>query len=228
MTGANRIFQKASLIIRAQLVVLTFAGGAAAQSAECFALQAEDTEVGAMTYSAAGALTYSLRGQPDVTYVTHCSLNGQSQRTCSVDCDGGNMTLTDHSGSLDVDASIRIEQVRFTSLLSLAGPMDAGGRLLTGQWKLTPVPSAQCRALETRAQPLALVVGDVYPAVVTLEQHLMEGGYFINGPGMIYGPETAEAVRMFQAESGLQQTGIADFDLLKRLGIAATFSFGGC
>lgn len=215
-------------LLWAPLVVMSLAASADAQSADCFALSTEDSNIGAMTYSAAGALTYSLPDQPNITYVTYCALGGKSSVTCSVDCDGGNMTLTDHSRFLEVDARIRIEQVRFDSLLSLAGAMDAGGTSLRGKWRLTPAPVTQCQSLEARAQPLALMVGDIYPAVTKLEQRLMEGGYLTSGPDTIYGPETAEAVRAFQADNGLDQTGIADHKLLTKVGIAANFSFGGC
>lgn len=40
--------------------------------------------------------------------------------------------------------------------------------------------------------------------------HLLEGGILINPDG-IFAAETAEAIRLFQRQNGLEITGIADF-----------------
>jgi peptidoglycan hydrolase-like protein with peptidoglycan-binding domain len=65
-----------------------------------------------------------------------------------------------------------------------------------------------------------LGLGATGPAVVSLQQHLMALGYWIDGAGGSYGLTTQQAVYAFQKVEGLPRSGIVDIQTSERLATA--------
>ena len=74
----------------------------------------------------------------------------------------------------------------------------------------------------------AFTAGDLHPRVEQLETYLLAGGYFLQGPDMVFDAATTTAVRAYQRDVGLPETGEVDRDLLRRIGVDAILAFGGC
>ena len=53
--------------------------------------------------------------------------------------------------------------------------------------------------------------------VKTMQQFLKEAGYFVGTPSPTYGPATKKAVKAFQKANGLEQTGVADAQTIKKI-----------
>ena len=201
------------------------------QDPECYALEtpSEEHGVSTLTLSNDGEVNYTMTGSPYVTYEFSCDFDGKDQAYCPVECDGGALTLLRFPDSVLADFShLRIESARIESIATQIGAMEADGTQISGLFQLTPAPAAVCKAAAELRQPLLLEPGDLYPAVQRLEEYLFKGGYFNDVADWYFTAETAEAVRQFQAESGDPVTGTADWALLQKLGIQATYSFGGC
>jgi len=200
-----------------------------AQEPVCYALPDAGAGLSEVTVTRSGEFNFTYPGQPHVVYGMSCGFDdGANSTTCSIDCDGGAITFTLTAQGMQIDAHVRIEQARMESLLIANGPLEASGVYLEGDWLLPPAAPELCEDIETRAQPLMLEPGDVYPAVERLERQLQIGGFFLSGPDMIYDTATADAIRAFQAQAGLPQTGKTDRALLTRIGIEAGYTFGGC
>ena len=201
------------------------------QDPACYALEtpSEDYGISTMTLSNDGEINYTMTGSPYVTYEFSCDFDGMDQASCSVDCDGGNVTLLRFPDRVLADFShLRIESARIESIATQIGSMEADGTQISGLFKLTPAPATVCKAAADLRQPLLLEPGDLYPAVERLESYLFKGGYFNDVADWYFTEKTAEAVRQFQAETGDPITGTADWALLQKLGIQASYSFGGC
>jgi peptidoglycan hydrolase-like protein with peptidoglycan-binding domain len=50
-----------------------------------------------------------------------------------------------------------------------------------------------------------------------LQQFLLDAGYVKNKPDGDYGPGTKKAVQAFQKANGLDATGVADFETIKKI-----------
>ena len=209
------------------LVFGVWAGLAQAEIATCYSLDYPQGEIGDMVMNADGDITYSLKDQPYILYYTGCALYENDTNRCSIDCDGGNMSVTHSSKGVDVSAGIRVESGRFDSILNGTG-WEADGAFLDGQFFLTPAAPEVCASVESRLPPISLQAGDVHSMVASLERPLAAGGYLLAGPDTIFDGNTRAAVQAYQADAGLEATGVADFTLLRRLGIEAMLAFGGC
>ena len=209
------------------LIVGLLAGAAHAEIAECYSLSEPHGDIGDMVMTAEGDIIYNLKGQPYILYFTGCGLNENGTNTCSIDCDGGNMSVTHSVRGVDVNAGIRVESARFDSILNGSG-READGAYLKGQFFLIPAAPEVCASVESRLPPIALQAGDVHGMVASLERHLVAGGYLLGGSDTIFDARTQEAVKAFQVDTGLEATGVADYALLRRLGIEAMMAFGGC
>lgn len=74
-----------------------------------------------------------------------------------------------------------------------------------------------------------LMVGlAVIPRVEQLVPYLLAGGYFLQGPYMVFEGATTTAVRSCQRDVGLPETGDVNRDLLRRIGVDAILAFGRC
>lgn len=122
----------------------------------------------------------------------------------------------------------RVESMQFDSVLNMSFVMDADGVQLYGKWRLRPADPSVCRELETKAPEMAFTAGDLHPRVEQLEIYLLAGGYFLHGPDMVFDAATATAVRAYQRDVGLPETGEVDRDLLRRIGVDAILAIGGC
>jgi len=212
-------------------LVAVFATPGLSQDPACYALEAPSEEhgVNTLTLSDDGEVNYTLIGSPYVTYEFSCDFDGKNVAYCPVDCDGGSLTLVRFSDSVLADfRHLRVESARIESIATQIGAMEADGAVMGGVFHLKPTSAAVCKAAAELRQPLLLEPGDLYPAVERLEGYLFEGGYFNDVADWYYTENTAEAVRLFQAESGDPVTGLADWALLQKIGIFATYSFGGC
>jgi hypothetical protein len=215
------------------LLAVTAAGPAYAQevTAEgCYALpeDAAPPQVQALSVSGLGEITLVLRGAPFVAFEFDCDLSGPGPALCSVECDGGSVTLTRAEDGVQADfRHLRIEAARMESLTFGQTAFDADGLVFDGSFRLARTSSAQCDRRDI-GQPFDLQAGDYYPAVERLEIALAEGGYLPEVPDWAFTRETAAAVAAFQAEVGLPETGRVDRGLLRRLGIFTRYGFGGC
>jgi hypothetical protein len=189
----------------------------------------EEYGVKTLTLSDNGEVNYTLIGSPYVTYEFSCEFEGENVAYCPMECDGGSLTLIRFPDGVLADFThLRIESGRIESIATQIGAMEADGAVISGLFQLTPAPAAVCKAAAELRQPLLLEPGDLYPAVERLERYLFDGGYFNDVADWYYTESTAEAVRQFQAESGDPVTGSANWALLKKIGVHATYSFGGC
>lgn len=203
-----------------------------AQEPACYALEtpSETHGVNTLTLSDDGEVNYTLIGSPYVTYEFSCAFfDDNTVAYCPVDCDGGALTLIRFPETVLADFShLRVESARIESIATQIGAMEADGAVISGLFQLAPAAAIVCKAAADQRQPLLLEPGDLYPAVERLERYLFEGGYFNDVADWYYTEETAQAVRVFQAEYGDPVTGLADWALLQKIGIYASYSFGGC
>lgn len=211
------------------IIALFFASTARAEIEECYALSAPQDEISEMVVTSDGDMTFTQGGQPYILYFTSCGVAENDIVRCSIDCDGGNMSYTHSAEGLEVDAGhIRIESVQFDSLLNGAGRDGADGASLTGLFQLKPAKAEICQDLNSRMPVIELQAGDVHQFVAGLERNLIAGGYFVGGADTVFDARTSQAVRSYQGDAGLEQTGLVDHALMRRLGIDAMLAFGGC
>ena len=202
-----------------------------AEPASCYTLEraTPDSGVGIMTIDRSGSITYAKTVNPYAPYTDSCEFPENGSVTCSLECDGGRITLMRvRDGLLAEFSNRRVESVRMESVVTALGAMEADGAVIDGSFFLKPAPDAVCQASDKLAQPLLMEPGDLYPAVKRLEKYLLVGGYFADAPDWYYTAETAEAVKLFQSEIGVEPTGKTDRDLLALIGVHATYAFGGC
>lgn len=76
--------------------------------------------------------------------------------------------------------------------------------------------------LAQRAQAAVYKQGSSGGAVRTIQQKLVNWGYFSDTVDGVYGPKTAQAVKYFQQKNGLTADGIAGPATLKALGMSTT------
>ena len=109
------------------------------------------------------------------------------------------------SGSLDAD-TVRHLAARATASNGAAGTNSSSGSTAQS-------PSNDLAGLN---------IGDTGPRVRAAQQALLNSGLtFLGGADGIYGPATANAVRLFQSNRGLEVTGSIDADTAAALGGAA-------
>ena len=202
-----------------------------AEPASCYTLEkaSPDSGVGMMTIERSGSITYSTTINPYAAYTDSCEFPEDGAVVCGLDCDGGRITLMrTGDGLLAEFSNRRVESVRMESVVTALGAMEADGAVMNGSFFLKPAPEAVCQASDKLAQPLLMEPGDLYPAVKRLEKYLLVGGYFADAPDWYYTAETAEAVKLFQREIGIEPTGKTDRNLLALIGVHASYAFGGC
>lgn len=214
-------------------ISIPLAGGTAqgSEPAGCYTLEkgSPDAGVGMMTIDRDGSITFATTVNPYAAYTDSCEFPENGPVECSLGCDGGRITLMRAGEGLLADFSgRRIESIRMESVVTALGTMEADGADLSGSFYLKPAPESVCQASDNLAQPLLLEPGDLYPAVKRLEKYLLVGGYFADAPDWYYTAETAEAVKLFQSEIGVEPTGKTDRELLALIGVHASYAFGGC
>ena len=212
-------------------LVLASAPALGAEPAGCYTLEkaSPDTGVGMMTIDRDGSITFATTVNPYAAYTDSCDFPENGPVTCSLGCDGGSITLMRAGDGLLADfTGRRIESIRMESVVTALGTMEADGADLSGSFYLKPAPVSVCQASDELAQPLMLEPGDLYPAVKRLEKYLLVGGYFAEAADWYYTAETAEAVKLFQIEIGVEPTGKTDRELLALIGVHASYAFGGC
>ena len=77
----------------------------------------------------------------------------------------------------------------------------------TGTGETSPTETTQPAI--TVPEDTTLTSGDEGESVMLLQQALAQLGYDVGTPDGVYGPGTAEAVRQFQADTGLDADGVA-------------------
>ncbi len=120
----------------------------------------------------------------------------------------------------------RLTTLLFSALLLIAAAAIAilmprtleSRRVLETERAATPTPTADVRSMllvtidpnnTPSPTPLVLKSGVKGDAVTRLQQRLRELGYYTGDVDGQYGPGTAEAVRLFQAQHGLDADGVA-------------------
>ncbi|SHI49873.1 Putative peptidoglycan binding domain-containing protein [Shimia gijangensis] len=210
-------------------IALVSAGAAQAEIEDCYALESPQDKIGEMVVTSDGDMTYTQKGQPNILYFSGCGVAENDVVKCSIECDGGNMSYTHSVEGIEVDASgFRIETMQFDSILNGAGRDGADGEVLYGVFLLKPAPVEMCRKVNARMPDIILQAGDVHPFVAGLERNLLAGGYFVGGADTVFDTRTTDAVKAYQADVGLEQTGHADRALMRRLGVDTMLAFGGC
>ena len=85
----------------------------------------------------------------------------------------------------------------------------------TGPTDTAPTGTGETQTTETTPpaitvpEDVTLTSGDEGESVTLLQQALAQLGYDVGTPDGVYGPGTAEAVRQFQADTGLDADGVA-------------------
>ena len=214
-------------------VSIALAGGPVlgAEPASCYTLEkaSPDSGVDMMTIDRSGSITYATTVNPYAAYTDSCEFPEDGAVVCPLECDGGRITLMRAGDGLLAEfSSRRVESVRMESAVTALGAMEADGAEMDGSFFLKPAPESVCQAADKLAQPLLMEPGDLYPAVKRLEKYLLVGGYFADAPDWYYTAETAEAVKLFQSEIGIEPTGKTDRELLALIGVHASYAFGGC
>lgn len=207
--------------------VVLLSGPAAAQIAECYALPSPTDGVAEMVVTENGNLTYTRNDLPHILYFSFCGIAENDTLNCSIDCDGGNMSVTHSPTELLINASIRIEQMQIDSVL-YSSPNDADGTRLKGSFTLTPAPLATCREMENRTPPIELAAGDVNVLVEGLEKNLISGGYLLGAADYIFDGRTRDALIAYQQDAGLTPTGTAGPNVRRQLATDSVLAFGGC
>lgn len=202
-------------------------GTASAQIAECYALKTPTEEIAEIVMTETGNLTYTRTNLPQILYFTTCGIAENGTSNCSLDCDGGNMSVTHSPYQLLVDASIRIEEMQIDSVI-YAPANEADGTLFKGNFTLVPVPLETCRAMENRTPQIELTAGDVNVMVEGLETNLISGGYLLGAADYIFDGRTRDALIAYQKDAGLTPTGKAGPDVRRQLATDSVLAFGGC
>lgn len=211
----------------AAIFVVLLSGPAAAQIAECYVLPSPTDGVAEMVMTENGNLTYTRNDLPHILYFSSCGIAENDTLNCSLNCDGGNMSVTHSPSELLINASIRIEQMQIDSVL-FAPANEADGTQLKGSFSLTPAPLETCREIENRTPPIELSAGDVNVLVEGLEKNLISGGYLLGAADYIFDGSTRDALIAYQEDTGLAPTGTAGPNVRRQLATDSVLAFGGC
>jgi hypothetical protein len=158
----------------------------------------------------------------------YCKIEGAAI-SCSVQCDGGAITLRQLVNGdllLEGDPSLRVEDGRVSSVI--LGSREADGFSFSGTHTLRPVPLQMCQARDLLADPARILfqVGDYHPLVMQVSVQLAKLGFLTVPPAPIYSHHTVAAMRAFQSSIGLEPTGITNARTLKLLRARATTTAG--
>jgi hypothetical protein len=164
---------------------------------------------------------------PNILFDTRaiCSDKGD-QLFCNIDCDGGSVTVSAASNDTwKLDAQhLNYAMIGPESLFAADAP-DAGS--LTGSFSVKKAEGDKlCRAAPDIVF-VAIEPGDISPRVQRAERLLNRLGHLLEFPDTVYDEATAEAVRRFQRQYDLMETGSIDqatSDALSSVGFAG----GGC
>lgn len=200
---------------------------ASAEIAECYVMPEPAENVGEMVMTQEGDITYTLPDVPQVLFFTSCAIAENETVSCHLECDGGKLEITHTPEQLSVKSSIRIESMQFDSVL-YQPPMDADGAQLYGTFFLKPAPLEQCRDMENRTPDIELQAGDVNVLVEALEENLIKGGYLLGAADIIFDGRTRDALKAYQRDAGLQQSGKAGPEVRRQLATDSVLAFGGC
>jgi hypothetical protein len=157
--------------------------------------------------------------------VAACSLSGDALH-CGIDCDGGQATLVaGDDGRLFLQtSSLRYGATGNDNLLS-ANDGESGA--LTGLHALKrDAARKDCRPTPTQVFA-ALEIGDISPRVQQAEGMLNRIGQFLEFPDTVFDEATEAAVRGFQGQYGIGQSGRIDEATAVAL-VRASQSGGGC
>lgn len=157
--------------------------------------------------------------------VAACSLSGGALH-CGIDCDGGQATLVagDNGRLFMQTSSLRYGVIGDDNLLSV-GDVDSGA--LTGLRALRrDTAKKDCRPTPDHVFA-ALEIGDISPRVQQAEGMLNRIGQFLEFPDTVFDEATEAAVRTFQGQYGLGQSGRIDEATAVAL-VRASASGGGC
>lgn len=164
---------------------------------------------------------------PNTVFETRagCTLaNGKLE--CQIDCDGGHVTVSAApDGAWELDSSLLYSMTGSDSLFSVQGVSDVAS--LLGKFRVArDTQNKLCRMAPDRVF-VGLAPGDISPRVKRAEKLLSRLGLLLEFPDTVYDEATAEAVRRFQRQYGLAQTGIIDEPTSQAL-VSAGFVGTGC
>ncbi|MFE3838825.1 peptidoglycan-binding domain-containing protein [Pseudogemmobacter sonorensis] len=203
--------------------------------AACFALELSPGApphpggLAELTWSESGDFDLTFPGAPTAVFNGHCALGPDGRAHCSINCDGGNLYLTRNETGIEMDfRGFRLESLRFDSIAFGIEQWDADGLSVSGRFDLRPAAPGTCAALARRRPELTLEPGDYSATVERVERALALSGQFAEAPDWLYTAATAEAVRRFQIEMGIEADGRVDPALLRLLGVRVSYGSGGC
>lgn len=219
------------LMKSAAVALVLLPGLARAETPACYTL--DQTGQGAqalddLVITGGGDVSFTYAGYPQIPYEDRCDIEGKDFGACPLDCDGGMITLIRLPEGLLASFSRRIENVRFDSVTTAVGPMDATGQSLVGTYLLRPAPVQICREIAARKPDLSLYAGLHFPGVARLEAGLAKAGYFNGVPDWSFTLETQAALRAAQEDLGYPASGTADRAFLRALANYAAYTHGGC
>ncbi|BCG87090.1 hypothetical protein MesoLj113c_32000 [Mesorhizobium sp. 113-3-9] len=145
---------------------------------------------------------------------------------CQIDCDGGHVTVSSTpDGAWDLDSTLLYSMTGSESLFTVQPGPDIAS--LVGKFRVSrDEGNKQCKVLPDHVFA-ALQPGDISPRVKRAERLLSRLGLLLEFPDTVYDEATAEAVRRFQRQYGLTQTGIIDEPTSAAL-VSAGFVGTGC
>ncbi|MBN9217670.1 MAG: peptidoglycan-binding protein [Mesorhizobium sp.] len=145
---------------------------------------------------------------------------------CQIDCDGGHVTVSAApDGAWELDSSLLYSMTGSESLFAVQGVSDTA--FLLGKFRVArDTQNKLCRMSPDRVF-VGLAPGDISPRVERAEKLLSRLGLLLEFPDTVYDEATAEAVRRFQRQYGLAQSGIIDEPTSQAL-VSAGFVGTGC
>jgi hypothetical protein len=155
-----------------------------------------------------------------------CTRSGRGLR-CSIDCDGGSLTLAlaDDGRLLLETQYIVTDSSGEGTLLALKEESDGGE--LVGLFSLAPRgKDAACQPHMTQTF-VALEAGDIANRVKDVEQRLNTLGQLLELPDEVFDETTKEAVTQFQQQYRLPVTGIVDEQTSRLLAALVRRGAGG-
>jgi hypothetical protein len=145
---------------------------------------------------------------------------------CQIDCDGGHVTVTSkRDGSWELDSSLNYAMTGSGSLFTVQPDPDVAS--LLGKFKVSRDDRNKQCTVSADHVFAALQPGDISSRVQRAEKLLSRLGLLLEFPDTIYDEATAVAVRRFQRQYGLAQTGIIDEPTSAAL-VSAGFVGTGC
>lgn len=176
-------------------------------------------------------LNYSYWDVPNETYgmTANCSSNGR-EIICGIECDGGRLRLQlAEDGRLLAEAIGLRTDAHEASKSLLPDYNGADGLVLNNIFALerTGPADSSCN-FDPQTTFVALQAGDLSPRVAILEAKLNQLGHLLEFPDEVFDEVTSAAVKSFQSQYRLADTGIVDEPTARAIESVSLTNLGGC